>query len=274
MLFQKSPALVKALQALDVAGSGLKSTDWESHAQAVPNAVEALSRFYLHIDAETGEFGDLGVSGSYQPIYTDPKRKVFGLYPAAMAPLVRLLREQTTALDAFEGKVPESSALAIKRWKQRLQHYEAEVAKAMAIDPYAPSEVLWKQVTAPLLLGRYPVSFQAMGIINPAARSKPDVTTIATETFVVAYNDELVSDFAAWAVDWSTKVQAWFDTMSSAVVRIVDGAKDKAKTAIAWVLGGIVLVVVAILIVRWSRQRTAGLAAASTRPQLEEAEAS
>lgn len=244
-----TPALAEALKQIEIAGGSLLFPDWEQHAAAIPAMVEALSRFYLHTEAPTGVF-DPG------PIYLDRSRKVWGLYPAALEPLLDLLARQTERLEVAvaEGQLGLASATTLARWKQRLAIYRVALDQAVATTGRdAPSDALWTNVTAPLMQGIYPPSFGAAGIINPLAPSKPDVTTVPTEIFVVALGDELVDDVQLWLVDWAESVDAWKDStiaaVKAALAAIAKPLGDGFRWGL-WLLGGAVVVGGGFLLVR------------------------
>lgn len=229
-------ALAEALRQLEIAAGSMLSPVWEAHAEAIPKAVDGLSQFYLHTTVD-GHF-------SAEPIYLNPAKQVWGLVPAALEPLLDLLERQTERLSVAvaEGRLGDASALTLKRWSQRLSFYRTSLDSLPA---YEPSEVLWTNVTAPLLQGLYPQSFATMGIINPAVASKPDVTTVPTELFVVALGDSLVDNVQVWLTDWTESVQAWKEQMVSAIENTlaeVGGAVKEGARVGAWILGaGVVL---------------------------------
>lgn len=232
------PRLALALEQLAAAAGDLDTpATFEDHAAQIPVAVEALSRFYLHIDAQTGKY-------DAAPIYLDKSRIVFGLLPGAIAPLLDLLSVQTDRLAALP-QLPQLSVLPFKRWQQRLAHYRAVVTQELALGAYKPSERLFDKVTKPLMQGLYGPEFASMGIVNPDVPSKPDVTTVATETFVVALESQLVSDTQKWLLGWTNAVNEWRSAMSGAISAAMAELGERVEAAVTrtalWIGGGLLL---------------------------------
>lgn len=234
------PELYAALQQLTIAAGFLNTVVWEWHAIAIPKAVEGLSQFYLHTEA-TGRYDPA-------PIYLDRDRRPLGLYPAAVEPLLDFLAKQTERLEAAvtDGKLGPASVPTLEHWKQRLAYYREHLDQAVAATgATAPSEDLWRHVTAPLIQGLYPAEFKGMGISDPSIPSKPDVTTVPTEIFVVLLGNSLVTDAQAWLLDWSDSVRAWRDQMIAALKRVLgdaaEAAGDGALRALWWLGAGLAL---------------------------------
>lgn len=202
------PIPEQALGRLDVAYGKLALPDWHEHASALADAVGGLSDFYLHVDATTGAF-------DRAPIYLDRTRVVFGVIPAAVAPLVRMLQEQTTHLDlalANGWQLPPTEEPGWNHWHDRLARYVASLERELA-QPNQPSERLWREVTAPLIQGIYPADFDTLGIANPLIPSKPDVSTVPTTAFMVALQSQEVSRVQAWLLRWREGVGLWAYTL-------------------------------------------------------------
>ncbi len=199
------PIPEQALGRLEVAYGKLALPDWQEHASALADGVGGLSDFFLHVDAGTGVFDPA-------PIYLDPGRVVFGLIPSAVAPLVRLLQQQTSHLDlalANGWQLPPTEEPAWTHWHDRLARYVASLEQELAANPHAPSERLWREVTAPLIQGIYPADFDTLGIANPLVPSKPDVSTVPTTAFMVALQSQEVTRLQAWLLRWREGVGTW-----------------------------------------------------------------
>lgn len=214
----------QALGRLDIAYGKLALPDWQEHASALADAVGGLSEFYLHVDAQTGVHDSA-------PIYLDSNRVVFGLVPAAVAPLVRMLQEQTSHLDlalANGWQLPPTEEPAWDHWHDRLARYVNSLERELA-HPNQPSERLWREVTAPLIQGIYPADFDTLGIANPLVPSKPDVSTVPTTAFMVALQSQEVGRVQAWLLRWREGVGLWAytlrETLRSWFQAIGDGAR-------------------------------------------------
>jgi hypothetical protein len=219
-----NPVPGQALGRLDIAYGKLALPDWYEHASALADAVGGLSDFYLHVDAKTGVYESA-------QIHLDPKRVVFGLIPAAVAPLVRMLQEQTSHLDlalANGWQLPPTEEPAWNHWHDRLARYVSSLERELA-NPNQPSERLWREVTAPLIQGIYPVDFDTIGIANPLVPSKPDVSTVPTTAFMVALQSQEVGRVQAWLLRWREDVGLWAynlrEMLRSWFQAVADGAR-------------------------------------------------
>jgi hypothetical protein len=219
--------LRQALEKLALAEGGLALADWQDHPAAVGDAVEALSDFFMHVDVLTGEYDPA-------PIYLDTSRVVFGLIPAAVEPLVRLLQQQTAELDlALEDdlRLSEHDEPRWRRWHDRLTRYVVRLEAELA-HPLQPSERLWREVTAPLLQGIYPADFDQLGIINPTRRSKPDVTTVMTTAWLAAMHTQQVSRFQAWLLRWHDAITTWTYETKLALRAVIEALREGVREGV------------------------------------------
>lgn len=210
------PALRRAVIELDRAAGGLNLVDQDQHDQGIVGAVDALNRFFLHIDATSGEYDPA-------PIYLDRSRVVFGLLPGAVEPLISFLERRSNAFTAWaneSGDLPDTERHVWEGWIARLNHYRAIVDQVIAsTGRNTPSELLFFQVVAPLVQGIYPTGpgapdWVAMGISDPAIKQKPDVVTLPTTIFVTALHLALVDNLQLWLLEWSSSVQTWVDDVT------------------------------------------------------------
>ena len=257
----------QALRRLELAYGHLELPDWQEHASALADAVGSLSEFYLHVDATTGVH-------EAAPIYLDSKRVVFGVIPAAVAPLVRLLQEQTAHLDlalANGWQLPPTEEPAWHHWHDRLARYVNSLERELAqSDPQKPSERLWREVTAPLIQGIYPLDFDMLGIANPLIPSKPDVSTVPTTAFMVALQSQEVGRLQAWLLRWREGVGMWAHTTREALRSWFEAAGDGAReglrgvakvVTIGLVAGGTAWVIWKVASTRADRRRNREMSA-------------
>lgn len=222
------PRLAEALSQLQLAYGLMMLPNWQQHAAAIPAAVHGLTQFFLHVDATTGEHHEA-------PIYLEQDRVVYGLLPAAVAPLVRLLQRQTLRLDAALAQgfsMPDTEAPAWAHWHDRLAAYVDVLEQELAAAPLAPSERLWREVTAPLLQGNYPAHFGELGIVNPAVPSKSDVTTVPTTAFMVALQTQEVSGLQDWLLAWRGDLTSWLDETKQALARVAKSLGKKLESGL------------------------------------------
>ena len=220
----------EALARLEVAYGKLTLPDWQAHSSALADAVGGLSDFYLHVDATTGAYDSA-------PIYLDGKRVVFGLIPAAVAPLVRMLQEQTAHLDlalANGWQLPPTEEPAWHHWHDRLSRYVISLERELA-NPGQPSERLWREVTAPLLQGIYPLDFDVLGIANPLIPSKPDVSTVPTTAFMIALQSQEVGRAQAWLLHWREGVGVWAHGVRTVLRSWFEAASEGVRSGISTV---------------------------------------
>ena len=233
-----------ALRRVELAYGKLTLPDWQQHASALADAVEALVDLYLHVDAKTGQYHE-------EPIYLDPQRVVLGLIPKAVEPLVRLMVKQTQLLDtAIENgwRIPDTEVDAWAHWHERLDRYIFALERHRPLFDQ-PSEDLWNEVTAPLLQGRYPADFDKLGIVNPKVPSKPDVATVPTTAFMVALQTDEVGLIQSWLLSWREGIGTWMYEAKAAITSLFaaagkgvrEGARKVARGLTVAVLTGGVL---------------------------------
>jgi hypothetical protein len=235
-----APSLEHALLRLKLAYGALSLPDWQAHAAAVADAVQALTDLLLHVDAHTGRY-------HLEPIYLDTERVVLGMIPAAVAPLLRLLERQTAMLDlAIDNGwlLPPAEAPAWAHWHERLRHYVAALEHELG-KPQTPSEFLWRQVTAPLIQGIYPASFDKLGIANPKVPSRPDVATVPTTAFMVALQSQEVDRVQTWLLRWREDLGQWVHDTREAIRSVFAAAGEGVRSGVRRAAG--VLTVVAVL---------------------------
>ena len=233
-----------ATRQLQLAYGQLLLPDWQDHSAAIPAAVDGLTQLYLHVDA---------TNGAYDPrrIYLDTTRVVLGMMPRAVEPLVKLLELQTKLLDmALERgwSMPPAEAPAWAHWHGRLARYRASLDRALAT-PTTPSEVLWDEVTSPLLQGLYPPDFTTLGIANPASPSKPDVSTVPTTAFMVALQAQETDSVQTWLLTWREAIGDWFGQMEQALSELsarIQDARTQTKRGLRWLGFGLAIGVVGL----------------------------
>ena len=215
----------RAVEQLELAYGSLTLPDWHQHTVALADAVGGLSEFFLHVDATTG-------AHEPQPIYLDTTRVVFGLIPAAVAPLVRMMQRQTAALDlALDNgwQLPPTEEPAWRHWHDRLARYVRSLERELA-NPTEPSERLWREVTAPLIQGIYPLDFDVLGIGNPLSPSKPDIATVPTTAFMVALQSQEVDRLQGWLLRWRENVGVWIHETRAAIDMILKAAAEGTRS--------------------------------------------
>lgn len=242
--------LDRVMVVLAEAQGDVDGADWSAHDQAINAIMDSTTLFYLRTDPRTGEVHE-------RVIWPTGDRFNYGMVPALVAPLVAVLREQTDAIDGLVSKIPGASeSVSWGHWKRRLSAYEAAVAAALELDPTEPNADVWRRVTAPLLLGYYPADFAELGIANPSAKSRPDVTWTATTTFQIALSSSirrqnwrgLWADLGRNSADLIRSLASLPAQVIDTAKRIGEGAAKGAKVAAA--VGVLGLGTVAIIAIR------------------------
>lgn len=218
------------------ASGEVTSTDWAAHDAAINAIMDSTTLFYLRTDPATGLEVDRVI---WPKVATNPpdasrlfERFNYGCIAALVEPLVQTLREQTDAITPLVKVIPGASEdAAWGHWLERLAHYEQALAEVQGEKRNVPSMFVFTNVTAPLLLGYFPASFQAYGVAAAGkGKSRPDVTWTATTAFQVALSSAARQQ--SWAAFWGDLGDRAITVGKSLVklpVKVIEKSADIAK---------------------------------------------
>jgi hypothetical protein len=230
-----SPDLTAALAALDNAAGSLLSDRQvgKDHDTFVAGAIDALSQFYLFTEA------DGSVHALTDQVYRDHTKVILGDLPGAIEPLLTYLEAKTLAfkeaLDSGDYLLPSGVEADWATWPQRLAFYRKVQQEELQKGARKPSARLYKNVTAPLLTGFYPVDHPLPGIVllpsNPKAKKKPDVTTLATTWYVTGLYNSITSPLQQWMGQWDTGLTKFVNEVTAFLETLVVEGIEKIKRA-------------------------------------------
>jgi hypothetical protein len=237
-----SPDLTQALAALDNAAGSLLSDRQvgKDHDTFIAGAIDALSQFYLFTEAD-GTVHDLT-----DQVYRNHEKIILGDLPGAIEPLLTYLESKTLAfkkaIDSGDFMLPSGVEADWATWPQRLAFYRKVQQEELQKGARKPSARLYKNVTAPLLTGFYPVDHPLPGIVllpsNPAAKKKPDVTTLATTWYVTGLFNSVSSPLQQWMGQWDTGLTKFVGDVTSFLetlaVEGIEVVKRAAKSSLGF----------------------------------------